>query len=105
MNTITLHQLQEILRRHYCEKSATEAYQELASVVQEHSETPLNFLMRVLKLRQQILASSQEAGSSIKFNEGLVQNVFLNSLETGIIDDSIRARSRPLLQSKQVTDE
>ena len=105
MKTITLPQLQQILRSHYCEKSATEAYQELAGVVQEHNETPLNFLMRALKLRQHILASSQEAGSKIRYDEGLVQSVFLNSLETGLIDDSIRSRLRPLLQSKQVTDE
>ena len=105
MKTITLPQLQQILRSHYCEKSATEAYQELAGVVQEHNETPFNFLMRALKLRQHILASSKEAGSKIRYDEGLVQSVFLNSLETGLIDASIRSLLRPLLQSKQVTDE
>ena len=53
--------------------------------------------MRTLKLRQHILASSQEAGSKIRYDEDLVQSVFLNSLEAGLIDDSIRSRLRPIL--------
>ena len=45
MKSLSLQELRQILRSHYCEKSATEAYQELTNVVQEPNEAALNFLM------------------------------------------------------------
>ena len=48
---LSLEQLRQTLRSHYCETTASEIYQELTNVVQEPSETPLSFLMTALKLR------------------------------------------------------
>ena len=84
-------------------KSSSESYQELACAVQENTEGPLNF-MRAPKLREQVLMSSQEPGSKMQYDKQLVQNVFLHSLETGLIDNTIRLRCRPLLQDQKLSD-
>ena len=105
MKNLSLQELRQILRSHYCEKSATEAYQELTNVVQEPNETALNFLMRALKLRQHILLASEEKESKIRYDDNLVQNVFINAVETGLADDAIRTRMRPFLEMSRVSDE
>ena len=89
IRSLSLSNLRKILRSHYCEKSATEAYQELTNVVQESSETPQNFLMRALKLRQHVLLAGQEKDSKIRFDEDLIRSVFINAVEPGLADDAI----------------
>ena len=42
--SLTLIELRKILQSHYCEKTPTEAYQELSNIVQEKNESALNFL-------------------------------------------------------------
>jgi len=93
------------LQSHCCEKTPTEAYQELSNIVQEKNESALNFLMRCLKLREHVNVSSQEQNAAIKFDETHVQSVFIHSVETGLIDDTIRNRMRPFLQNEKVPDE
>ena len=105
IQSLSLSQLRIILRSHYCEKSASEAYKEQANCAQEANETSLNFVMRALKLRQQVLSSSQEPGSTIQYDENLVQSVFINTIETGLMDESIRTRLRPILQQQKLPDE
>ena len=103
--SLTLIELRKILQSHYCEKTPTEAYQELSNIVQEKNESALNFLMRCLKLREHVNVSSQEQNAAIKFDETHVQSVFIHSVETGLIDDTIRNRMRPFLQNEKVPDE
>eukprot|EP00794_Sanderia_malayensis_P005804 gene5804-6502_t len=102
---LSLEQLRQTLRSHYCEKTASEIYQELTNVVQEPSETPLSFLMRALKLRQQIIIASEENNSKIKYDESLIKRIFLHTFETGLADESIRTRLRPFLRETDVSDE
>ena len=89
MKNLKLQELRQILRSHYCEKSATEAYQELTNIVQQPNETPINCLMRALRTRQQILLASEEKQSRIRYDASLIQNVFINAVETGLADDAI----------------
>ena len=105
IRNLSLSKVRQILRSHYREKSATEAYQELTNMVQEPSESPLDFLMHALKLRQHILLASQESDSKIRYDQSLLQNVFLNALETGLATETIRNQMRPIFQSPTVTDE
>ena len=105
VSSLSLSQVRVIFKSHSCEKSAIEAYEELANCTQDCNETPLNFWMRALKVRQQVLSSSQEPGSPIQYDQSLVQDVFLNSMETGLIDESIRIRLRPILQQQKVPHE
>jgi len=105
MKNLKLQELRQILRSHYCEKSATEAYQELSNIVQESNETPINFLMRALRIRQQILIASEEKQSRIRYDANLIQSVFINAVETGLADDAIRTRMRLYLETPNVSDE
>ena len=54
---------------------------------------------------EQVNVSNQEQNAAIKFNEIHVQRVFIHSVETGLIDDTIRNRMKPFLQNKKVPDE
>lgn len=56
---LTLATLRHILRAHYAEKDATDLYQQLTKAVQSPSETALDFVVRVLDLRQRVLNASE----------------------------------------------
>ena len=55
--------------------------------------------------RQKIVFASQESDSKIKYDEELVQGLFLHAVETGLADETIRAKIRPLLKNPSVADE
>jgi hypothetical protein len=97
-----LPKLRAILRSHFQEKSATELYQQLTTIVQSPEESPQSFLIRTLDLRQKVLFASKEAGVKIKYDGSLVQGLFLHSLETGLHHEAARTKLRPFLQ--QTTD-
>lgn len=102
---LTLPTLRRILRSHYQEKSATELYKQLTSEVQGIKETPQNFLIRTFDLRQKILFASQEAESGLKYDPGLVQNMFLHTVLTGLQNDSIKRDLQPYLEQTDISDE
>lgn len=102
---MTLPTLRRILRSHFQEKSATELYKQLSSESQGNKETPQNFLMRVLDLRQKILFASQEAESGLKYDPALVQSMFLHTVLTGLQSDSIIVDIQPLRLDPKTTDE
>ncbi len=68
--------LRRILFSHNQERSATELYKQLTTEVQCNKDTPQNFLIRAMDLRQKILFASQEAESSLKYDPMLVQSMF-----------------------------
>ncbi|CAB4029340.1 Hypothetical predicted protein [Paramuricea clavata] len=49
--------------------------------------------------------ASKESDTKIKYDEGLVQGLFLHALETGLADETIWAKMRPLLKNESVADE
>lgn len=102
---LTLPTLRRILRSHYQEKGATKLYKQLMSEAQDSKETPQTFLIRALDLRQKILFASQEAGSSLKYDPILVQNMFLHTVLTSLQNDYIRGDLKPYLQQTDVSDE
>lgn len=96
MKELTLAKLRQILRAHYRQKSGTELYQELTKVCHSPKETPQDFLIRALDLRQQVLFASQAEGGTVKYESSLVHPLLLHAIETGL---------RPFLQKAEVTDE
>ena len=104
---LTLDRLKKILRSHYGAKNTSELYQALASLCQSPKESPQAFLMNALDLRQQILFACGEGddNTSLLYDSGHVQRLFLRSIETGLQDESIRAKIRPFLKDPNVTDE
>ncbi len=105
LSGLTLPRLRKMLRFHFQEKSATESYQLLANISQLPKEDPQSFLIRALTTRQKIVFASQESDSKIKYDEELVQGLFLHAVETGLADETIRAKIRPLLKDPTVADE
>ena len=105
LRDLTLPRLRQILRSHYKEKSGTQLYQELATMCQGAKESPETFLLRALDLRQKILFASQEADTNLKYDPSLVQGMFLRTIETGLRDDNILMKLRPILQNKMISDE
>jgi hypothetical protein len=100
-----LPKLRAILRSNFQEKSATELYQQLTTIVQSPEESPQSFLIRALDLRQKVLFASKKAGVKIKYDASLVQGLFLHSLETGPHHEAVRTKLRPFLQQPEITDE
>ena len=97
--------LRQIMKAHFKQKSATELYQELSVLHQEASESPQDFLVRALNLKQQIIFVSNATDGSIKYEPSLVQALFLHVIETGLQDEAVSAKLRPLLEVASVTDE
>ena len=104
---LTLDRLKRILRSHYGVKNTPELYQTLASLGQSQKESPQGFLMKALDLRQQILfASSDESDDThLQYDSEHIQRLFLRSVETGLQDESIRAKIRPFLKDPNVAYE
>ena len=102
---LTLTRLRLIMKAHFKQKSGTELYQELSNLRQETSETPQDFLVRAMSLRQQIIFVSSASDSPIKYEPSLVQSLFLHVLETGLQDETVRAKLRPFLEKTTVSDE
>ncbi|XP_055057228.2 uncharacterized protein [Misgurnus anguillicaudatus] len=96
---LTLPTLRRILRSHYQEKNATELYKQLTTEGQGSKETPQNFLIRALDLRQKILFASQED------DPVLVQNMFLHSVLTGLQNDRVQGDLQPYLSDTAISDE
>ena len=72
---------------------------------QSPKETPQDFLIRALDLRQQFLYVSQAEGGTVKYEPSLVHPLFLHAIETGLQDEAVRNKLQPFLQKAEVTDE
>ena len=83
---------------HYPEKSATELYQLLANISQAPKESPQEFLIHALTIQQKTVFASKESDTKIKYDEQLVQGLFVHALETGLVDETILAKMRPILK-------
>ena len=92
MVDLTLPRLRKILRFHFHERNATELYQLLTNIAQQPNEDPQSFLMRALTVRHRIINSSKESDSGIKYDASSVQSLFLHAVETGLADETIRAK-------------
>jgi len=102
---ITLPKLRQILRAHYQEKSVSELYQELTSLVQGPKESPSDFLLRALSLRERVIFTSQAEDTGIRYEPSLVRSLFTHAVETGLRDEIVRNKLRPVLHKTEITDE
>ena len=102
---LTLVRLKQIMKAHFKQKSGTELYQELSVIHQETNESSQDFLIRAMNLKQQVIFVSRASDSAIKYEPPLVQALFLHVVETGLQEESVRTKLRPLLEKPAVTDE
>ena len=56
-------------------------------------------------MKQQVIFVSNATDGSIKYEPSLVQALFLHVLGTGLQDEAVRVKLRPLLEVVSVTDE
>lgn len=102
---LSLQALRQILRTHYIEKDATDLYHSLTRAVQDSKETPIQFLVRAMDLRQQIVFASERVKSGLKYSTELIQNKFFQTVLTGLHHDAIRTDIKPYLQNPKVENE
>lgn len=104
---LTVDELKGFLHSHLGEQSNTELFQELMCTKQKDSETPQQFLYRVIGLKQKILLASKHAHTDVKYNASTVQDVFLHTVYQGLghKHDDIRRELKPLLVDPGVHDE
>ena len=101
----SLDKLRKILRVFYQEKNASDLYQELLTTCQGTKETAQQYLLRALDARNKVLFASKEEDNGHDYSQLLVQNAFLKAFETGLRDEGLLVNIRPVLRSKNVTDE
>ena len=102
---LPLESIISFIRSYLREKSSTELFQDLNSVIQLESETALNFVLRAMELREKVKMAS-DAENSFKYGRDLVQSLFLHAIRTGLLDDSVKSRMESLLKPEaDTTDE
>ena len=101
---LTLDKLRKILRAHFHEPDPTTLFNTLSNSVQQNNESPSDFVVRLMNLRQKVLFVSKEMDTRFQYTESLVQNQFLHSVETGLRNDNIRNEVKQLLKST-ISDE
>lgn len=104
---LTVEELKDFLHSHLGEQSNTELFQELMCTKQKETETPQQFLYRVIGLKQKILLASKHANADVKYSASTVQDVFLHTVYQGLghKHGDIRRELKPLLVDNKVTDE
>lgn len=104
---LTVEELKDFLHSHLGEQSNTELFQELMCTKQNDSETPQQFLYRVIGLKQKILLVSKHTAIDVKYNTTTVQDVFLHTVYQGLghKHSDLRRELKPLLADPSVTDE
>ena len=92
-DNLNLKTLRRILRSHFKEPNATSLLTELNNNKQLPSESPQEFVLRVMSLRQETLFISKE--DYCGYSEALVQDRFLHAIMVGLRNDNIRNELRP----------
>ena len=72
---------------------------------QDPKEDALSCLTKCMDTRQKILfACKEEDENDLKYSLDLVQGLFKRSVETELINDTIRMRIRPYVQDSAIQD-
>ena len=95
----------KFLQSHFVERNTTDLYQHLSSITQGSQETATQFVYRAMGLRQKLIVLSKSPAVEIKYDQDLVQRLFLKSLETGLTSEAIMTEIKPLLRNPIVSDE
>lgn len=76
----------------------------MISITQMPNEEPVDFILRCIELKEQIILTSQTS-AEINYDEGLVSCLFLRSVEKRSESDFILQEIRPVIRYQGVTDE
>jgi len=104
---LTVSELKSFLQSHLGEKNTTELFQDLMCAKQHESETPQQFLYKMIGLKQKILFSLRQPDSVVRYDLSTIQCIFLKTICQGIGEkyDSVRRDLKTLLCDPTVSDE
>ena len=97
---LKLSSVQDILRSHYKEKDSASTFTELGNSKQSSTETCIDYVLRIMCLRQKVFQLSTEEGCV--YNEKLLTKHFHQSLFSGIKNQNIRAELRENIKTDSV---
>ena len=89
---VSLDSLIEILRSHFKEKDSSAVFTELSNAVQQIHETCLDFVIRLLCLREKVLCLSIE--EKCPYDEERLRKTFFHTMFTGMRNLNIRNELR-----------
>ncbi|KAI8478882.1 hypothetical protein Bbelb_433810 [Branchiostoma belcheri] len=92
---LSLEIVEQVVRAHCSQETATDLYRQLSLANQGVGESPTEFLMRGMSLRDRVVAASKEEDGL--YDAKLVQAMFLRSVQTGLRDNNIRMEMKPHL--------
>ena len=91
------------LRSDLSEKDSSSAITEMCNAVQSSTESPHDFVVNLLNMRQKVLILAKEEGCAL--DKGLLQRRFLHTISTGLRNNNIRNDLRPTLENSKISDE
>ena len=91
------------LRSFYNVKDSTLLLDEMVNSSQEPTESEMNFLLRMMGLRDNIMTLTKEEDYSL--GEELVRRRFFHAVSVGLKKDTIRLELRQVLKDGKITDE
>ena len=103
MSFLTVDSLIQIMRSHSREKDSSSTFTEMSNAVQSSSESPHDFVVRFLSMRENILILAKEEGCP--FDKDLLQRRFRHAISTGLRNNNIRNDLRPTLEYNKIADE
>ena len=102
-SNLTLESLVQIMRSHFREKDSTSTLTELSNAYQTNVETCLEFVMRLMSLRQKVLSLASE--EACPYDHDFIQIRFLRAVSTGLRNNNIRSELRAVLKEIKISDE
>ena len=91
------------MRSHFREKDSASIFSELSNAVQAANESCLDFIMRVMCLREKVISLSEEEGCP--YGRVPVSQRFSHTILTGLRSNNIRNELRSFLKQKVFSDE
>ena len=86
------------------ETTSRQLYKSISSACQKVNEESQKFAVRLLGLREKLLNAAAKE-DWVRYNADQVQEVFLESLRTGLTDESVKRRIEPLILSGKKASE
>ena len=93
----------QIMRSHFREKDSSSTVTEMSNAVQSSIESPHDFLVFLLSMREKVLILAKEEG--YLFDKGLLQQHFLHAILTGLRSNNIWNDLHPTLENSKIFDE
>ena len=99
---VTEHDFVEQIRSWYPVQDSATLLSQLSNGSQEPTETEMNFVLRMMNLRNNIIRVAYEEGCPLA--EKTVYKRFVHAISVGLARDTIRLEVKGLLQGSEITE-